>query len=62
MQFIKNQLYTTEEAAKLLKVSPITIKRYIKKGRMPSIKFEGIRRIKGIDLLTILNSKKYYVR
>ena len=59
MNINKNQLYTTEEVAKILKVSVITIKRYIANDKIPSIKFNGIRRIKGEDLQKILNSKKH---
>jgi len=58
MKIDKKQLYTTEETAEILKVSPITIKRYIADDKIPSIKFNGIRRIKGVDLAKILNSKK----
>lgn len=58
MKLYKKQLYTTEETAKILKVSPVTIKRYIADDKIPSIKFNGIRRIKGVDLAKILNSKK----
>jgi len=58
MKLDKKQLYTTEETAKILKVSPIIIKRYIADDKIPSIKFNGIRRIKGVDLAKILNSKK----
>ena len=59
MKINKNQLYTTEEVAKILKVSVITIKRYIANDKIPSIKFNGIRRINGEDLQRILNSKKH---
>lgn len=59
MKINKNQLYTTEEVAKILKVSVITVKRYIAENKIPSIKFNGIRRIKGEDLAKILKSKKY---
>ncbi|MEK7581745.1 MAG: helix-turn-helix domain-containing protein [Patescibacteria group bacterium] len=63
MKIDKEQLYTTEETAKILKVSPVTIKRYIADNKIPSIKFNGIRRIKGIDLAKILNSNsKSYVK
>jgi len=58
MKLDKKQLYTTEETAKILKVSPITVKRYIADDKIPSIKFSGIRRIKGEDLAKILNTKK----
>lgn len=55
----KNQIYTTDEVAKILKVSPVTIKRYIADNKIPSIKFNGLRRFKGEDLIKILRSKKY---
>ncbi|MBU1349543.1 helix-turn-helix domain-containing protein [Patescibacteria group bacterium] len=57
MKIDKKQLWTTEETAEILKVSPVTIKRYIADDKIPSIKFNGIRRIKGVDLAKILNSK-----
>jgi len=63
MKIDKKQLWTTEETARILKVSPITIKRYIADEKIPSIKFNGIRRIKGLDLAKILNSaKKQYAK
>lgn len=63
MKIDKKQLYTTEETAKILKVSPTTIKRYIADDKIPSIKFNGIRRIKGLALAKILNStKKQYAK
>lgn len=58
MKINKNQLYTTEEVAKILRVSAITVKRYIAQNKIPSIKFNGIRRIKGEDLSKILNPPK----
>ncbi|MBU0619719.1 MAG: helix-turn-helix domain-containing protein [Patescibacteria group bacterium] len=63
MKIDKKQLWTTEETAKILKVSPITVKRYIADEKIPSIKFNGIRRIKRLDLAKILNStKKQYAK
>jgi len=63
MKIDKKQLYTTEETAEILKVSPVTIKRYIADDKIPSIKFNGIRRIKEVDLTKILNStKKQYAK
>jgi len=63
MKIDKKQLYTTEETAEIFKVSPVTIKRYIADDKIPSIKFNGIRRIKGADLAKILNStKKQYAK
>ena len=59
MKIDKNQLHTTEEVANILKVSVITVKRYISVDKIPSIKFNGIRRIKDEDLQKILKSKKH---
>lgn len=58
MKIDKTQLYKTDEVAKILKVSAITVKRYIAQDKIPSIKFNGLRRINGGDLLAILNGKK----
>lgn len=55
MDIEKNQLYTTEEVAEILKVSIITIKRYISKNKIYSIKFNGLRRFRGADILKIIN-------
>lgn len=57
MIIVTNDLYTTSEVAALLKVSIVTIKRYIAQNKIPSIKFNGIRRIKGEDILKILSSE-----
>ena len=42
---IKEELLTVKEAAKLLKVTEVTIKRYIAKEIIPSVKIGGARRI-----------------
>ncbi|MFA5948344.1 MAG: helix-turn-helix domain-containing protein [Candidatus Gracilibacteria bacterium] len=63
MKIDTKQLYTTEETARILKVSSITVKRYIADEKIPSIKFNGIRRIKGLDLAKILKTtKKFYAK
>lgn len=59
MKIDKNQLYTTEEVAKIFKVSPVTIKRYIAENKISSIKFNGLRRFKGGDLIKVLKTKNY---
>lgn len=58
MKINKNKLYTTRETAEILKVSAVTVKRYIARDQISSIKFNGIRRIKGEDLLKILKNSK----
>ena len=57
MKIDKDQLYKTDEVAEILKVSTITVKRYISQNKIASIKFNGIRRIKGEDILKILSSE-----
>lgn len=57
MKIEKEQLYKTDEVAKILKVSVITIKRYIARNKIPSIKFNGLRRFKGQDIIKILENK-----
>lgn len=56
MKIEKEQFYTTKEVADILKVSAVTIKRYIAEDKIPSIKFNGLRRIKGKELLKILEN------
>jgi len=55
MKIEQNQLYTTDEVAEFLKVSIITVKRYIAENKISSIKFNGLRRIKGEAILEILS-------
>ena len=57
MKVTKNQLYTTGEVAEVFKVAPITIKRYVAKDKIPSIKFNGLRRFKGEDLIKVLKKR-----
>ena len=58
MLFEKEKLYTTKEVAEVLKVSVVTIKKYVAEGTIPSLKFNGIRRFKGADILNALQPEK----
>lgn len=53
---IKDFVYTIQETADLLKVSPRSIRRYINKGKLKAYRVAGERqlRIKGEDLLELL--------
>lgn len=51
-------MYTTEEFANFLNISLITAKRYIKKRVIESIKIGGVRRIKGVDIITLMSGEK----
>jgi excisionase family DNA binding protein len=60
---IKNtteELLTAKEAADLLKVTEVTIKRYIAKKLIPSVKIGGARRIVKGDMLGQLCSKNTF--
>lgn len=55
MQINPNEVYTTEEAQKLLKVSPSTVMRLIKKGIIRTAKVGKQYRILGKELLRLLS-------
>ena len=50
-----NEVYTTEEAQKLLKISNSTIKRLLKKGLLKANKIGGQYRIFGHEMLRLLS-------
>lgn len=50
-----NEVYTTQEAQKLLKISNSTIKRLLKNGLLKANKIGGQYRILGHELLRILS-------
>jgi len=51
----KNEVYTTKESQKLLKISSSTIKRLLKKGLIRANKIGGQYRILGHELLRLLS-------
>ena len=57
MEIKSNEVYTTEEAQKLLKISPSTTMRLIKKGIIRTAKVGKQYRILGKELLRILSPK-----
>lgn len=57
MKVLKDKLYTTAEVAKYLNVSITTVKRYISNNSLASLKFNGLRRIRGIELIKITEKK-----
>ncbi len=50
-----NEIYTTEEARDFLRVSPSTIKRYLKKGILKANKVGGRYRIWGREILRLVS-------
>jgi excisionase family DNA binding protein len=55
LQINPNEVYTTEEAQKLLKISPSTTMRLIKKGIIRTAKVGKQYRIMGKELLRVLS-------
>ena len=51
----KDQLYTTEEVADMLKVSLITVKRYVAENKIPSLKINRLRRFNGNSILEFIS-------
>jgi len=58
MVIISNILYDTRDVAEFLKVSPITIKRYIAGNKIKSKKINGLRRFKGADILKLADMNR----
>lgn len=56
MEIQQERLYSTPEVADILRVSEITVKRYIQKDVVPSLRMGGLRRIKGYDLMKMLET------
>lgn len=52
-------LLTIEQAAKILNVSPKTLQRRIKAGRLAVIKDEGLLRIRPDDLRLYISQRRY---
>jgi predicted site-specific integrase-resolvase len=46
-------LYSPNDLSKIFKVSPITLRYYIKKGYLPAVKFGNRFFVKGSDLLKV---------
>ena len=57
MEINPNEVYTTQETQKLLKVSSSTIKRMFKRGLIRANKVGGQYRILGKELLRIVSPK-----
>lgn len=55
MEINKNEVYTTQEAQELLKISPSTMMRLIKKGAIRAAKVGKQYRILGTELLRVVS-------
>ncbi|MDQ7827045.1 MAG: helix-turn-helix domain-containing protein [Candidatus Eremiobacteraeota bacterium] len=56
MEIKETEVYTMDEAAKLLKISKATIQRRIQSGSLHSLKTGRIRRIRGKDLIAFIEN------
>ena len=52
------KLYTVKEIAAVLKISELTVRRYIKAGRLKSTKINRIHRINELDLISFMSAKE----
>lgn len=57
MEIKENEVYTVEEACKILKVSPSTVMRLIKKGLIKFAKVGRQYRILGKELIRVVSPK-----
>ena len=58
MDEMKNMLLTVQEVSSLLKLSVLTIYKYIKEGKIEAIEFGGHYRIKKSSLFQFIDSHK----
>jgi excisionase family DNA binding protein len=49
------KLYTTDEVASMLRVHPVTVKRWVLDGRIDSIKIGGCRRVKASTVAKVID-------
>lgn len=59
VQLNEGVVYTTREAAKILKLSPITVERQIRRGELKAVKLGKEYRLLGRDLLALFDWKSY---
>lgn len=55
----ENAVYTTAEAAKILKLSPVTVERQIRRGELKAVRFGKGYRLLGRDLLALFDWQNY---
>ena len=53
MEIQEKAVYTTEETAQILKLSPVTVERKIRKGEIPATKIGREYRLLGRDILSL---------
>jgi len=59
MNIQRDQLYTTEEVAEMLKISAVTVKRYVAENKIPSLKINSLRRFGGKSILKFISGESY---
>lgn len=59
VQLDERAVYTTAEAARILKLSPITVERQIRRGELKAIKLGKEYRLLGRDLLALFDWRAY---
>ena len=58
MEIEPNRVYTFDEVLGLLKLSPVTLRRLIRSGKIPAIKLGKKYRFLGFELLRALESNQ----
>ncbi len=59
VQLNEKAVYTTAEAAKILKLTPVTVERQIRRGQLRAIKLGKGYRLLGRDLLALFDWQTY---
>ncbi len=59
VQLDERTIYTAAEAARILKLSPVTIERQIRRGELKAVKLGKEYRLLGRDLLALFDWRQY---
>ena len=59
VQLNERSIYTTAEAAKILKLSPVTVERQIRRGELKAIRLGKEYRLLGRDLLALFDWRTF---
>jgi excisionase family DNA binding protein len=56
-----NRVYTFDETRKLLKLSPVTLRKLIRNGDVPASKLGKQYRLLGVEILKVFEKRQDYV-
>jgi excisionase family DNA binding protein len=61
MDIEPNRIYTFDEVSKVLKLSPVTLRKLIRNGDVPASKFGKQYRLLGVEILKVFEKRQEYI-